>query len=128
MNVGYIEALKISPFSCLVFHDVDLIPANDFNNYGCPTSPRHLSRAVDKFGYELPYDSIFGGVEMFLTNDFIKINGFSNSYWGWGGEDDDLYQRISEHRLTLTRPTREEGEYTMMQAQPFSRYTTKPIR
>jgi len=24
---------------------------------------------------------------------FIKMNGFSNEFWGWGGEDEDAYQR-----------------------------------
>ena len=25
---------------------------------------------------------------------FEKINGFSNDFWGWGGEDDELLQRV----------------------------------
>lgn len=45
----------------------------------------------------------FGGVTAFSSNDFQRINGFSNVYWGWGGEDDDLYQRIIFHNLTATR-------------------------
>lgn len=24
---------------------------------------------------------------------FKKINGFANAFWGWGGEDDDLWNR-----------------------------------
>ena len=25
---------------------------------------------------------------------YEAINGFSNSFFGWGGEDDDLYNRL----------------------------------
>lgn len=41
----------------------------------------------------LPYGSIFGGICAIRTEQFVAINGFSNSYWGWGGEDDDLSMR-----------------------------------
>lgn len=37
------------------------------------------------------------------VNDFEKINGFSNVFWGWGGEDDDLLRRIKFNRMTPTR-------------------------
>jgi hypothetical protein len=50
-NIGYKEALSFHDFKCFVFHDVDLIPENDNNYYGCPTAPRHLSVAIDKFQY-----------------------------------------------------------------------------
>ena len=46
------------------------------------------------FLFRLPYASIFGGVGAFKRKDFEAINGFSNMFWGWGGEDDDLYQRF----------------------------------
>lgn len=114
MNVGFREALKIAPFTCFVFHDVDLIPENDLNYYGCPASPRHLSTAVDKFNYKLPYAEIFGGVEMFTKTDFESVNGFPNTYWGWGGEDDNLYKRISQQSLSLSRPTMVQGRYRMI--------------
>ena len=62
MNIGYEESLKDSDFGCFVFHDVDLILENDNALYSCPDKPRHLSSAVDKFNYRLPYESIFGEI------------------------------------------------------------------
>jgi hypothetical protein len=45
----------------------------------------------------------FGGVTALSTNDFQSVNGFSNSFWGWGGEDDQLYQRVKSQNLNVTR-------------------------
>jgi hypothetical protein len=36
----------------------------------------------------------FGGASLLNTSTFQLVNGFSNQYWGWGGEDDDLLQRL----------------------------------
>jgi hypothetical protein len=41
----------------------------------------------------------FGGMTALSTNDFQSVNGFSNSFWGWGGEDDQLYQRVKFRML-----------------------------
>lgn len=52
MNVGYVEALKFYEWDCFVFHDVDLLPLDDRNLYTCPEQPRHMSVAVDTFGFK----------------------------------------------------------------------------
>lgn len=31
-----------------------------------------------------------GGVLAIRMNHFYAVNGFSNEFWGWGGEDDDM--------------------------------------
>lgn len=41
----------------------------------------------------LPYHEFFGGVSGLTVKQFKKINGFPNAFWGWGGEDDDLWNR-----------------------------------
>jgi hypothetical protein len=43
--------------------------------------------------FRLPYAQIFGGVSAISTEQFRNINGFSNIFFGWGGEDDDMYRR-----------------------------------
>ena len=41
----------------------------------------------------LPYPWLFGGVTALNSEQFEKINGYPNNYWGWGGEDDDVANR-----------------------------------
>jgi len=109
MNVGFVEASRLYGWHCFVFHDVDLLPEDDRNLYTCPQQPRHMSVAVDKFNYKcafnqdfifktsfpyrLPYSTLFGGAEALTNSQFTKMNGFSNDFWGWGGEDDDISAR-----------------------------------
>ncbi|CDQ91735.1 unnamed protein product [Oncorhynchus mykiss] len=93
LNVGYTEALKDAEYDCFIFSDVDLIPMDDRNLYHCYDQPRHFAIAMDKFGFRLPYAGYFGGVSGLSKKQFLKINGFPNEYWGWGGEDDDIYNR-----------------------------------
>ena len=36
-------------------------------------------------------------------NTFQKVNGYSNNYWGWGGEDKDLLHRINSKNIFVDR-------------------------
>ena len=55
LNVGAAEALKSYDFQCFIFHDVDLLPEDDRNQYTCPVQARHMSVAIDNFLYQLTY-------------------------------------------------------------------------
>ncbi len=63
MNGCFKEISKLQPDTpCFIMHDVDLLLIDDRNMYTCPTFPRHLSVAVDKFHFYLPYTQLVGGV------------------------------------------------------------------
>eukprot|EP00095_Tigriopus_kingsejongensis_P003318 maker-scaffold612_size124412-snap-gene-0.25 protein:Tk03318 transcript:maker-scaffold612_size124412-snap-gene-0.25-mRNA-1 annotation:"beta- -n-acetylgalactosaminyltransferase bre-4-like" len=97
MNVGFKEAIKRGSFQCFIFHDVDLVPEDDRNMYTCPANEtKHLAVTVNKWKYSLIYENYFGGVTALNKDQFEKINGFSNLFYGWGGEDDDLHHRVTE--------------------------------
>ncbi|XP_052810593.1 beta-1,4-N-acetylgalactosaminyltransferase bre-4-like isoform X3 [Mya arenaria] len=114
MNIGYMEALREYDYDCFIFHDVDLIPEDDRNLYTCQHSPRHMSVAIDTFDYKLPYPQLFGGVTALSREHFRLVNGFSNLYFGWGGEDDDMYRRVLLAGLTVTRYTPSVARYKML--------------
>ncbi|XP_030320938.1 LOW QUALITY PROTEIN: beta-1,4-galactosyltransferase 3 [Calypte anna] len=115
LNVGVKEALKDEEWDCLFLHDVDLIPENDHNIYTCdPWNPKHVSVAMNKFGYSLPYPQYFGGVSALTPDQYMKINGFPNEYWGWGGEDDDIATRVRLAGMKIARPPVSIGHYKMV--------------
>ncbi|NXD07165.1 B4GT4 galactosyltransferase, partial [Nothocercus nigrocapillus] len=114
LNVGYLEALKEENWDCFIFHDVDLVPENDFNIYMCDRQPKHLVVGRNNTGYRLRYQGYFGGVTALTREQFSKVNGFSNNYWGWGGEDDDLRIRVEMQKMRVMRPSPDVARYTMI--------------
>jgi len=90
LNIGYAE---FPNFDYYAFHDVDMLPID--SDYSFVEGPTHLASRAEQFEYKLPYDGYFGGVTLFDKKSFVKINGYSNEYWGWGAEDDDVLLRCS---------------------------------
>jgi hypothetical protein len=101
LNIGYLEAKKLG-CDYVVFHDVDMIPIDV--DYSYSDIPLHLATEFelenDK-SKNLSFEDYFGGVTMFSNTAFEKINGYSNLYWGWGFEDDDLLFRSKKENLPL---------------------------
>ncbi|CAK8680430.1 unnamed protein product [Clavelina lepadiformis] len=150
MNVGFAEASKRDRYDCYVFHDVDLLAENDMCLYHCPefaeearSNPKHLSVSVDKFKYEalhyelglcspVPYQAsemqVFGGVAIFTEDQFISVNGFSNSYWGWGAEDDDLFLRTWRKGYKIDRSHMNECSFHMLPHDQETKNPKSPMR
>ena len=81
----------------VAWHDVDML-AEDKDGLICDYSypektPTHIATRLSKYGYTLGYDQYFGGVVLFTKEQAYQTNGYSNDYWDWGQEDDDLFWR-----------------------------------
>ena len=89
--------------------------------YRCDPSgnPRHLAVGVDHFNYKLRYEGMFGGVSQVTGKKFEFVNGYSNRFWGWGGEDDDMKRRLVDYgKYKLVRPDKQLARFKMV---PHSR-------
>ncbi|XP_037567600.2 beta-1,4-N-acetylgalactosaminyltransferase bre-4 isoform X7 [Dermacentor silvarum] len=94
LNVGYVESAALYGYQCFIFHDVDMVPLDDRNVYTCPEQPRHMSVNVNNKS-TVYYSYFFGGVSAVNKQQMLRVNGYSNKYWGWGAEDDDMaYRRV----------------------------------
>lgn len=108
-NIGALQ----SQADYFIFHDVDMLVQGHMD-YSYPEHPTHLATHASQFGWKMPHDKYFGGVVAFNRTDFDKVNGYSNLFPGWGGEDDSLYYSVlsaglqvvsREHRyLSLPHP------------------------
>ena len=96
---------------CLIFHDIDMLPLNSNLKYRCLSGPVGLASAAQQFEYGLPYRWYFGGVVAIYWRDFALNNGYSNNYWGWGGEDDDFLTRIRVKKLRWGHIKAELGRF-----------------
>lgn len=107
LNIGtkYAEKLGID---YVIYHDVDLIPLAPMVPYytAFPEYPIHVGSA-----YKGKYqgEGFIGQAFSISIKDAKKINGFPNMFWGWGGEDDAMRNRIKKHGLKILRPNRDTG-------------------
>lgn len=80
----------------IVWHDIDMIPeVGGGADYSCPSDkgPVHIATNISQMNYKLKYFEYFGGAVLFTRDQVEKTNGYSNDYWDWGMEDDDLFWR-----------------------------------
>jgi hypothetical protein len=87
----------------IAWHDVDMLTEPN-GDYSYPeTTPIHIATKLSKYNYGLGYDQYFGGVVLFTKEQVEKTNGYSNDYWDWGQEDDDLFWRCYFEGYTTGR-------------------------
>ena len=86
----------------IVWHDIDMIPVEGGGaDYSFPeNAPRHIATKISQMDWQLKYHEYFGGAVLFTKEQVEATNGYSNGYWDWGMEDDDLFWRCHEEGLT----------------------------
>jgi hypothetical protein len=86
----------------IVWHDIDMIPEEDGGaDYSYPAdAPRHIATKIQQMDYQLKYHEYFGGAVLFTKEQVEATNGYSNDYWDWGMEDDDLFWRCHKEGMT----------------------------
>jgi hypothetical protein len=103
LNIGFMYAKRMK-CDYVIFHDIDMIPLEA--DYGYEEYPVHLSSnfvSTQEGFTRTIFDEYFGGVTMFPVSTFEDINGYSNEYWGWGYEDNDLLHRCRINRVSLDK-------------------------
>lgn len=95
-NAAFLISRKDNFSDNYLFNDVDLWPKNaSVINYKEKTS--------NSFIHPYGHKHCLGGFFMTDKSCFEKINGYSNNYWGWGGEDVDLQNRANIHKIFINR-------------------------
>jgi len=86
----------------IVWHDIDMIPEEGGGcDYSYPANaPRHIATQISQMDYRLKYHEYFGGAVLFTKEQVEATNGYSNDYWDWGMEDDDLFWRCHLEGMT----------------------------
>ena len=100
LNIGFNISQKSD---CYITHDVDLIPIDPRNLYSCYSkSAVRMSSRIDKLSFSDPMKAergfyiSAGGVVSFTREQLLFTNGFSNDYWGWAPEDQDMARRVRD--------------------------------
>jgi hypothetical protein len=106
LNIGFDLARKSGRnHDVFIFHDVDLLPQPDLGVWYSkfPKAPIHIARVWDRYSNNPKY---FGGVVSFSSSDYKRINGYPNTFWGWGGEDDEMQKRLERLGIKWESPNK----------------------
>lgn len=83
------------PGAVFIFHDIDLLPdLARLRLYVAPIPASKLVTALNHTGEYKDCTNYIGGICAMAADTFFRVNGFNNSFIGWGGEDDALRNAV----------------------------------
>jgi xylosylprotein 4-beta-galactosyltransferase len=97
LNIGYDICKNYTTY--IFTHDVDLNPYKKtiINMYNKPVKNNQIIGI-----YTSKYNTL-GGIIKLKINTYKKMNGFSNTFWGWGLEDKDLQNRAETVNIKIKK-------------------------
>jgi len=99
LNIGY-DIAKKHTYDMYIFHDVDLLSSDSLKKVYSSKSniPIHIASIWNQ---KYSFNYALGGIISFNKESFEKINGFPNKFYGWGGEDDAVYNRLINQNISI---------------------------
>ena len=95
-NVGFLESIKDG-------NNVERYLFNDVDNYPIDKNTIQYKTNLNEIHHFFGNEKWLGGFYTISKTIFKKINGYSNDYWGWGGEDDDILNRTKIYNIKINR-------------------------
>ena len=100
----------------MIVQDVDYVLLDSTRSYNlcdfrCNGSDSSVYLNAVNVGGLKPHPDFLSGSVTIPVDTFKRVNGYSNDYWGWGGEDDELLLRVKQFNLNWTRPVGKLGFY-----------------
>lgn len=102
-NAGFKELSE--EYDYIILHDIDFIPEQGKVDYSYCEIPTMIAAEASQFDYKLCYPQFFGGVVVVSKEHYNLVNGFSNQFKGYGGEDDLFYRSFQDKNIPLATKT-----------------------
>ena len=103
-NIGFEYLNKKNKYDNYIFTDIDTIPDSNLIEYFFKITDSINALATFGTRYSTDIKLPFVGACFSCTKEvYEKINGFSNIFWGWAGEDVNLLFRIRDNNMPLYR-------------------------
>jgi beta-1,4-galactosyltransferase 1 len=98
----------------------------DLGDYRCQAMPQHMSKEVfimQTMKNRIYYQFLTGGILSLRPQHFKVANGFSNIFYGWGGEDDNFTMRMFSNGLCIIRQTSRTTSQAQMGDEALAPFT-----
>lgn len=100
INIGYSLTKEAKSSDTLdenwfyMFHPVDMVPTQGFSRYLLHLESFSKNPKTGVLGFTTRTSSGYYKAAIFKPSHYEMFNGFTNNFWGYGAEDDELFARL----------------------------------